>query len=270
MSGCVFPRTCCRCGRGGDGEREPAHDAGDQACEREGERCVFCHTADGMQYVPMHFDDHGSMLPYTEALGAHCACASCWAAWENRHSQGRPWVGRAARVRRAGEAPCPVCQRRLNVCRGYPEGGLCTACLDEVVLKTVLPVPQRERSQGLNCCGCTCHFPCVLCVVLLFMIILPAAARCAVQIALTQTLEQLDNASEGQLESTLPPALRQTLCPVLDELAGMIDLASGLFDPLLSTAWEVGIKICGTGNQRRALPRRQRQDAAFNERKQEL
>lgn len=245
---------CARCAC----KRGSAADAGHTAKGDEGigkERCVFCLSADGAQYVPVHMDDGGSELAYVGALGAHCACASCWAAWEERQLRKpprlrRPWVARVAQQGHLGLLPCPVCQRRVDVRHGYAAGPLCAPCLDEVVLQTP-PGARPKQDEEERCCHCGCPAAAMICLLFTAAGMIPLVARGVLDFALDRSLEVLDGTPGAELERILPPGVMEVMCPMLDKMAVFEPLRGGLLDPVMSMAWAVGQKVCGASSARR-------------------
>uniref|UniRef100_A0A7S1AP96 Uncharacterized protein n=1 Tax=Noctiluca scintillans TaxID=2966 RepID=A0A7S1AP96_NOCSC len=203
------------------------------------ERCVFCHAADGTQYVPLHFQmgSESASLPYELSLAAHCACGRCWADWERRRYRTKPTV------------PCPVCQRSVDVGRGYALDGVhCEPCLKEL-LRRKLPVPPLRKT--CRCCGCACVFPLL---VLVFVLIASTTFTFALTILMSavegELTKNLDAMEPGVLDALLPAAVDEILCPALT----LLDVTSG--DPLTRMAMSVGSRLCErSGKRKRPRPK---------------
>lgn len=209
------------------------------------ERCVFCHAADGAQYVPAHFalpGDEASLVPFSAALESHCACPGCWAAWE-RHRSGR-----------GGAASCPVCQQHVDAGRGYPGEGLCRPCLELLLLRR----PRASRASCCSCCscrsgrGCCCSPPVLVLLLLLAFGPLGLALESVLRVLLAHSLDEFERASGGELARALPPGLQEVLCPAVELLGA---LPGG---PAARAVLEAGARLCGPRSKDRPRGRTRR------------
>ncbi|CAK0899776.1 unnamed protein product [Prorocentrum cordatum] len=237
---------------GGFAGRRPA-EAGCPACRSctgqpagpEAERCVFCHLADGTQYVPTHFEGT-EPLPFGPGLAAHCACAACWAAWVEQQArtsnqrrlpstQGRsgPRVGERELESQDVDVSCPVCQRRVDVCQGCPaQAGLCGPCLERLVLPRG-KLPRLDRCGGSRRACCRAPFWCMVAVA----VIAWSGAAYGVNALMRRLLARVAEATE--LDGfDLPSEMAYLVCPALGLLGGVP------YDPFLRALVEVGERLC--------------------------
>jgi len=194
------PASCIRCSSG-------TASTNSERSERCRPQCVFCHAADGAQYVPLHFD-RTHVLSYTPSLRDHCACAACWASWELQNS------GQAQIQRRV--VSCPVCTRHIDVRRGYAGAELCNDCLTDV-LATLPPLPKQR--PGPSPSRCSRRMCCWGIVAVLFFGINALAVEELMRLGLDLAADAIDKASDsGDLQRSLPPQLLELICTWTDSL----------------------------------------------------
>lgn len=234
----------------GVGERGTQQDESDAAAsdrclrcrnataEIELNRCIFCHVATGVQYVPIHFahavgreaGESNQSLPYTDALQAHCACGGCWEAWEQK----QVLAGRS-------EVPCPICQRAVDVFRGYEGCSLCRPCLREVV-----PLrPRRPRTSQRKRCSCL-SWPLLVCT-FVGLGMVGIAVNCAVFVTMSRVISVMEPEEIATALGPLHPVFAEVVCPHLDLISIAIDSS-----PLAIIVREFGKKLCKAALHSRA------------------
>jgi len=207
------------------------------------ERCIFCHDTDGTQYVAVHANSESyKCIPYSESLKGHRACANCWAAWEAKvikqsGSFTRSWSagGIAPRVN-SKRIPCPVCQRSVDVRQGYTDDMFCSGCLDAVVCKSRPPSPPKPPQSSCSCCSC-CNIFVAVAVCGIAIVICEVARR----LFLAKVLHVLREVPQADLESAVPPPLRELLCPAMR----FISSGMSATNPLEGIVLEFGSRVCG-------------------------
>eukprot|EP00439_Symbiodinium_sp_Y106_P027824 s2692_g3.t1 len=172
-------------------------------CPSVPERCIFCLSMDGRQYVPLHYESPAptsSRLPYSSALASHTACAKCWADWEERLPDPR-----------AKFPQCPVCQRAVDIGEGYADKVQCHPCLEELLAEVHSRRwrPKKDAADAKRACRC-CWLWALAPVVLLiavfnvaFSVVLDLTGRW-----MAKELEQ----HPALLRQHLPPGAASLLC----------------------------------------------------------
>ncbi|CAE8584915.1 unnamed protein product [Polarella glacialis] len=224
------PGSCPRCSQRQERAELPPTEEDDNPVA---ERCVFCHTADGWQYVPAHYGADGIVLKHQDALSAHCACVGCWLAWERKcyATQAAPAVS------------CPVCQRSVDVRKGSSPvevDHLCDLCLEELLPPVSQKLLFRARATPWGSRACCClprrlRAPCLagLCILLFLMIgiVFKLVSEVLSMILLSQGTELL-LAAEGTSDSTLGPLLREVLCSQdMGLFGGLLGLSGDIDQP---------------------------------------
>jgi len=193
--------ACVRC----TGRNASVNSEGQEHCRPQ---CVFCHAADGAQYVPLHFDST-HVLSYMPSLRDHCACAACWASWELQNA------GHAQNRRRV--VTCPVCTRHIDVRRGYAGAELCNDCLTDV-LATLPPPPKQVPGPSSTRYSrrCLC---CWIVVGLLFFSVNAMAFEELLGISLDLAIDAIDKSSDsGDIKQLVSPHLLELVCTWTDSL----------------------------------------------------
>eukprot|EP00927_Polykrikos_kofoidii_P051856 TRINITY_DN45639_c0_g1_i1.p1 TRINITY_DN45639_c0_g1~~TRINITY_DN45639_c0_g1_i1.p1 ORF type:complete len:258 (+),score=39.70 TRINITY_DN45639_c0_g1_i1:196-969(+) len=234
MDNGVSPRGACsaagcpRCYSADDRDRKLEVDT-------DGDVCIFCHSANGVQYVPLHFegcsktpatvDQDTSVLPWADSLRAHCACKGCWAAWE------------AQQLVQGLACLCPVCQRRVDLRKCYEED-LCIACAETVVLASP-PLSKQLRFRKRT--G-------VLCVTFVIAFLAVAVWTFVHEVLLREAedaiMHFIDGSSSDPQPIKLPEPLRETVCPLL---AAAEDFGLGHGDVFVGTILRLVKKWCHAG-----------------------
>eukprot|EP00928_Gymnodinium_smaydae_P066806 TRINITY_DN49777_c0_g1_i1.p1 TRINITY_DN49777_c0_g1~~TRINITY_DN49777_c0_g1_i1.p1 ORF type:complete len:332 (+),score=20.66 TRINITY_DN49777_c0_g1_i1:54-1049(+) len=237
--------ACLRCSRDLVSSKDVSIGAhSDRAATSEPDSCIFCLSATGMQYVPLHFlgvDEmrsssvrEASVLPYSESLRSHCACRDCWESWE----------GRQISLRRQ-EPLCPACQRRLDLRRTYNEV-LCHDCQSEVVLRTPSPT---VLTKGHCVCCCCCTWPVVIVSAIFLNFFLVTLAWTFAGDLLVQHAVDMLESSTSMDKVLVPPSLQQAICPAIDVMQHLQMLTG---DPFLRLVVTFVSNVCQTGSKRPA------------------
>lgn len=184
------------------------------------EKCIFCLSADGWQYVPLHFErttkGDRAEVRYSEILASHTACGPCWAQWERRAT---------ATAKTTATAPrCPMCQRDIDVRQGYEDAN-CKDCLS-VLLKTTRSRPRPAVRSPI----CSSHMKCCCSVLIIFTLVVTFNVACDImlQIGGQRLAQELSHHSLGAALK-LPPGLYSVLCN--DEVKAALDALTQ--DPIL-------------------------------------
>lgn len=176
------------------------------------EKCIFCLSDDGWQYVPLHFERRGrSEVRYSEILASHTACGPCWAQWEQRATTTAP--------------RCPMCQRDIDVRQGYEDAN-CNECL------TVLLKATRSRPRpALRSPTCGSRIKCCCSALIIFMLCISFHLVCDVvlQNHLGKRLAKEWKRHTLGAALKLPPGLYAVLCN--DEVKAALDAFTE--DPIL-------------------------------------
>ncbi|CAE7627252.1 unnamed protein product [Symbiodinium pilosum] len=168
-------------------------------CLSTPERCIFCLSLDGRQYVPLHHESSApasARLPYSTALASHAACAKCWADWEEHLPD-------------AHKCPqCPVCQRAIDIGQGYADQAHCQPCLEDLLAEVRLrrQQPRKETKRACRCCWLWALLPVVLLIAVFnvaFSVVLDLTGRW-----MAKELEQ----HPALLRQHLPPGAATLLC----------------------------------------------------------
>lgn len=226
---CDAGRTCSRCSnasvRRTDVDTAAVRSVGDS---EQSERCIFCLVADGNQYVALHAGLNEQALQFEESLSSHCACAGCWLAWQHREARnyGRRHVsGVFAGSSFLADAGCPVCQRLVDICRGYSDASrLCAECFERTLLPNqgqrivnakLISAPSSRRCRICSWAAAAV----VLCLMALASLAMSWLQEVVSSFVLEPTLQQLETRSlDSSVARVLPPAVWAILCKPFTEL----------------------------------------------------